>query len=75
MSYKSHLIWEGNGMGRKKLWDEAALARFESGTLARIDAVLKRRPKEYRTDFIALAVKRELARREAAVRAGKKSGG
>jgi hypothetical protein len=32
--------------------------------LARIDAVLKRKPREYRTDFIAEAVERELRRRE-----------
>jgi hypothetical protein len=55
-------------VGRKQRWDEAHGARFLRGTLARIDAVLRPRqkgkPPEYRTDFIAEAVERELARRE-----------
>ena len=55
-------------VGRKQRWDKAHGARFVKGTLARIDAVLRPRqkgkPPEYRTDFIALAVERELARRE-----------
>jgi hypothetical protein len=57
-------------VGRKQRWDEAHGARFVRGTLARIDAVLKPRqkgkPPEYRTDFIASAVERELQRREKA---------
>jgi hypothetical protein len=48
--------------------DEAHGARFVRGTLARIDAVLRPRqkgkPPEYRPDFIASAVERELKRRE-----------
>jgi hypothetical protein len=55
-------------VGRKQRWDEAHGARFVRGTLARIDAVLRPRtkdkPPEYRTDFIAEAVERELKRRE-----------
>ncbi len=39
-------------------------ARFRDGTLARIDAVLRRAPREYRTDFIAEAVEKLLAERE-----------
>jgi hypothetical protein len=54
-------------VGRKQRWDEAHGARFVKGTLARIDAVLRPRrrgkPPEYRTDFIAEAVERELRRR------------
>jgi hypothetical protein len=38
-------------------------ARFPAGTLARIDTVL--RDTEYRTDFVWLAVEKELKRREA----------
>ena len=57
-------------VGRKQRWDEAHGARFVRGTLARIDAVLKPRhggkPPEYRTDFIASAVEKEIRRRERA---------
>jgi hypothetical protein len=38
-------------------------ARFPAGTLARIDDVL--RDKEFRTNFVWLAVEKELKRREA----------
>jgi hypothetical protein len=59
-------------VGRKQRWDEAHGARFVKGTLARIDAVLKPRhegkPPEYRTDFIAEAVEREIERRQAAAK-------
>jgi hypothetical protein len=49
-------------MGRKKLWSEDMQARFVAGTLERIDAV--REDGETRTDFVRLAVERELRRRE-----------
>lgn len=49
-------------MGRKKLWSEDMQARFEGGTFERIDAVLE--DSENRTDFVRLAVERELRRRE-----------
>lgn len=49
-------------MGRKKLWSEDMQARFEDGTFERIDAVLEE--SESRTDFVRLAVERELKRRE-----------
>jgi hypothetical protein len=62
-------------VGRKQRWDEAHGARFVTGTLARIDAVLRPRtkdkPPEYRTDFIATAVEKELRRREAKRKGGK----
>lgn len=51
-----------NGVGRKKINDEQTPARFPEGTLDRIDAVLDL--KEKRSDFIRLAVERELHRRE-----------
>jgi hypothetical protein len=51
-----------NAMGRKKLWSEDMQARFEDGTFRRIDAVLG--DSESRTDFVRLAVERELKRRE-----------
>lgn len=50
-------------VGRPKKNEEQTPARFPSGYLARIDAVL--REKEYRSDFIREAVERELERREA----------
>ena len=49
-------------MGRKRRWHEDVLARFPKGTLARIKAVLE--PAEDRTDFIRMAVEREIRRRE-----------
>jgi hypothetical protein len=51
-------------MSRK--WFEAAEARLPAGTLARIKAVLRSKPKEYQTDFIWTAIERELKRRESA---------
>jgi hypothetical protein len=52
-------------MGRKKMWSEDMQARFEEGTLDRIDAV--REDGETRTDFVREAVDRELKRRERAM--------
>lgn len=49
-------------MGRKKQWSEDMVARFPEGTFSRIDAV--REESEDRTDFVRLAVDRELRRRE-----------
>ena len=49
-------------MGRKRINDEATLARFPGGTLKRVDAVL--REDEKRAVFIREAVERELKRRE-----------
>jgi hypothetical protein len=51
-------------MGRKRLWHEAMQARFPKGTLRRINTVLA--ITEDRTDFVRLAVERELKRREKA---------
>lgn len=49
-------------MGRKKLWAEDMQARFPEGTFDRIEAVLE--DSEDRTDFVRVAVERELKRRE-----------
>lgn len=49
-------------MGRKQINHEQTPARFPEGTLARIDAVLA--DGEKRSDFIRLAVEKELERRE-----------
>ena len=49
-------------MGRKKLWKEVMQARLVEGTFARIEAVLKEN--EDRTDFVRVAIERELKRRE-----------
>ena len=49
-------------VGRKQINDEQTPARFETGTLARIDAVLA--DKEKRSDFLRTAVETELKRRE-----------
>lgn len=49
-------------VGRKRINEEQAPARFPGGTLARIDAVL--REKEKRAEFIRTAIERELERRE-----------
>lgn len=49
-------------MGRKKLWTDDMQARFPAGTFDRIEAVLEE--PEDRTDFVRLAVERELKRRE-----------
>jgi len=51
-----------NAMGRKKLWSEDMQARFPEGTFDRIDAVLE--DSEVRTDFVRIAVEKELTRRE-----------
>ena len=55
-------------MGRKRINEEKANARFPAGTLARIDAVLKET--ERLADFLRKAVERELARREREGRSG-----
>ncbi len=52
-------------MGRKQINDEAVLAGFPEGTLARVDAVLLDREK--RAAFIREAVERELEQRESAL--------
>lgn len=49
-------------MGRKKKWAEDMQARFQQGTFARIAAVLI--DDEDRTDFVRVAVERELTKRE-----------
>lgn len=49
-------------MGRKREWTEDMQARFRDGTFARIDGVLD--DGEARTDFVRIAVERELKRRE-----------
>lgn len=49
-------------MGRKKLWAEDMQARFPEGTFDRIEEVLE--DSEDRTDFVRVAVERELKRRE-----------
>jgi len=47
--------------GPPKRWHEAMQARFEAGTIAAIDKVLKEA--ETRVEFVFEAVKREIARR------------
>lgn len=49
-------------MGRKKQWAEDMQARFPEGTFERISAVLLEG--EDRTDFVRVAVERELVQRE-----------
>jgi len=49
-------------MGRTKRWAEDMQARFPAGTFDRIEAVLEE--SEDRTDFVRVAVERELKRRE-----------
>lgn len=49
-------------MGRKKMWAEDMQARFPEGTFERIEAVLE--DSEDRTDFVRVAVEKELKRRE-----------
>lgn len=49
-------------MGRTKKWSEDMQARFPTGTFDRIEDVLEEG--EDRTDFVRLAVERELKRRE-----------
>jgi hypothetical protein len=48
-------------MGRKKRWHDVMGAKFQAGTFDRIAAVLAE--KEDRTDFVRLAVEREIERR------------
>jgi metal-responsive CopG/Arc/MetJ family transcriptional regulator len=48
--------------GRKKIWPERREMALPAGTLDRIAAVL--RDGEDRSDFVRLAIERELARRE-----------
>lgn len=50
-------------MGRKRINDEQAIARFQSGTLDRIANVLSP-PNETLADFLREAIERELKRRE-----------
>jgi hypothetical protein len=50
-------------MGRKRMWAEDMGARFPEGTFAKIEKVLE--DDETRTDFVRVAVERELARRQA----------
>ena len=49
-------------MGRKKMWAEDMQARFPEGTFDRIEAVLE--GSDDRTDFVRVAVEKELKRRE-----------
>jgi hypothetical protein len=49
-------------MGRKRINDEATMARFPGGTLERIENVLGDHEKT--ADFIRAAIARELAKRE-----------
>jgi len=49
-------------VGRKRINDEAMVARFPKGTAARIKALLA--DKEKRSDFVREAVEREIKRRE-----------
>lgn len=49
-------------MGRTKRWAEDMQARFPEGTFDRIEAVLEE--SEDRTDFVRVAVEKELKRRE-----------
>lgn len=49
-------------MGRKRINDEATMARFPGGTLERIEKTLGN--KEKTADFIREAIARELAKRE-----------
>lgn len=65
MSYELSIVnisYEKIDMGRKKLWSEDMQARFPEGTFDRIEAVLE--DSEDRTDFLRVAVERELKRRE-----------
>lgn len=51
-------------MGRTKRWAEDMQARFPEGTFGRIEAVLEE--SEDRTEFVRVAVEKELKRREKA---------
>jgi hypothetical protein len=59
-------------MGRKKQWAEDMQARFPDGTFARIAATLE--GGEDRTDFVRVAVEREIKRRERKPRSTEPSG-
>jgi len=50
-----------NSVGRKRINDEQTPARFPAGTLARLDAVLRK--DEKRADLLREAVEREIERR------------
>ena len=50
------------GVGRPRINGEQTPARFVTGTLARIDALLE--DGEKRSDFIRIAVDREIERRD-----------
>jgi hypothetical protein len=63
LSSCNHSFFRNASVGRKRRWAEDMTARFPAGTLARIDDVL--RDKEFRTNFVWLAVEKELKRREA----------
>ena len=51
-----------NGVGRHRINGEQTMARFPDGTLERIKGVLMEGEKQ--SDFIRLAVERELEKRE-----------
>ena len=53
---------EINKPGRPRRWHENMQARFEAGTLARIEGLLK--DGETKVEFVNVAVTREIARRE-----------
>jgi hypothetical protein len=59
-------------VGRKKRWHQVMNSKFPAGTFERIAVVLKRDSKgeerEDRTEFVRLAVERELKRREKKLR-------
>lgn len=59
-------------MGRKKQWAEDMQARFPDGTFARIAATLE--SGEDRTDFVRVAVEREIKRRERKSRSAEPTG-
>jgi hypothetical protein len=55
-------------MGRKKRWHDVMGAKFPAGTFDRIAEVLGE--DEDRTDFVRLAVEREIERRQKAAERG-----
>jgi hypothetical protein len=55
-------VGKASSVGRRRIWHEAMAARLPRGTLKRISDVLE--PKESRVKFVALAIERELERRE-----------
>lgn len=58
----SHMRKEKIGRGRPRRWHENMSARFEEGTLARMEAVLK--DGETKTDFVNAAVVKAIELRE-----------